>query len=403
MQRYYEVVRDGFGNLASGCSATVYLTGTATLATLYAASDAADAATTSIANPIVTTSNGQVAFATADGDYDIVITGSNLPATLYRYRVNLLDGTTVSAAPFSQVALTMPTEFSVAGSPAGASGTLTVSKATQVANVVWAGPASGGATAPGFRALVAADVTPVAVALTTNQTAAGNKLWTGTAEFDSTVQFDGAVTNNSTLAQVGTSEFDGQITLDSDVDIYNNTASPAAGFGKLLCPLDISLGIGGAGTICTAATILTNLRILNFADAATNGVCGNVALPESYAAGTDVAFYLAWTTNGTNTGVVRWGLEYTVITGHNTGIFPATTTIYVETAAQGTTPRLMYSTFADITGTTFLPDTVFQYRLFRDGTHGNDTCTDAGQVLHLAMNYKKTRFSIKNKVPSFYS
>lgn len=57
----------------------------------------------------------------------------------------------------SSVALSMPIEFAVAGSPITGSGTFTVSKQNENANLVWAGPVSGGAAAPTFRALVAAD------------------------------------------------------------------------------------------------------------------------------------------------------------------------------------------------------------------------------------------------------
>jgi hypothetical protein len=56
------------------------------------------------------------------------------------------------------VGLSMPAEFSVAGSPVTSSGTLAVSKADQNANLVYAGPSSGGAAAPTFRALVQADL-----------------------------------------------------------------------------------------------------------------------------------------------------------------------------------------------------------------------------------------------------
>lgn len=62
------------------------------------------------------------------------------------------DGTVTS------VALTAPTEFSVAGSPITTAGTLAVTKATQSANTVWAGPTTGAAAQPAFRALVAADI-----------------------------------------------------------------------------------------------------------------------------------------------------------------------------------------------------------------------------------------------------
>ena len=58
----------------------------------------------------------------------------------------------------TSVAQTVPSEFSVAGSPITTSGTLAITKATQTANTVWAGPTSGGAAQPAFRALVPADL-----------------------------------------------------------------------------------------------------------------------------------------------------------------------------------------------------------------------------------------------------
>jgi hypothetical protein len=61
----------------------------------------------------------------------------------------------------TSVALTVPVEFSVSGSPVTTSGTLAVTKATQSANTVYAGPTSGGAAAPAFRAVDPADL-PVA-------------------------------------------------------------------------------------------------------------------------------------------------------------------------------------------------------------------------------------------------
>lgn len=58
----------------------------------------------------------------------------------------------------TSVGLSLPAIFSVSGSPVTGSGTLTGSLATQVANTVWAGPATGVDAAPTFRALVAADI-----------------------------------------------------------------------------------------------------------------------------------------------------------------------------------------------------------------------------------------------------
>lgn len=62
------------------------------------------------------------------------------------------DGTVTS------VGLSLPSIFTVSGSPITTTGTLTGDLATQAANTVFAGPANGGAAAPTFRALVAADM-----------------------------------------------------------------------------------------------------------------------------------------------------------------------------------------------------------------------------------------------------
>jgi hypothetical protein len=67
----------------------------------------------------------------------------------------------------TSVALTMPTGFTVAGSPINTgnpAGTFAVTENTQTANLVKAGPSSGGAAIPTYRALVAADL-PAGVAV----------------------------------------------------------------------------------------------------------------------------------------------------------------------------------------------------------------------------------------------
>lgn len=63
------------------------------------------------------------------------------------------------AGTVSSVALSLPTAlFDVTGSPVTSSGTLSATLDNQTANYVFAGPTSGGAATPGFRALVASDL-----------------------------------------------------------------------------------------------------------------------------------------------------------------------------------------------------------------------------------------------------
>lgn len=63
----------------------------------------------------------------------------------------------------SSVSLTGPTEITVGGTPITSTGTISLGWASETANTVFAGPTSGGANTPAFRALVPADY-PVFVA-----------------------------------------------------------------------------------------------------------------------------------------------------------------------------------------------------------------------------------------------
>lgn len=70
----------------------------------------------------------------------------------------------------TSVGLSLPNIFTVSNSPVTGTGTLTAVLATQTANIVFAGPASGGAATPTFRALVAADLTGL-IGITVDSTA----------------------------------------------------------------------------------------------------------------------------------------------------------------------------------------------------------------------------------------
>ena len=70
--------------------------------------------------------------------------------------LNVADGSMPGTV--TSIDLSMPNIFAVANGPIGVSGTLAVTLANQSINTIWAGPSSGGSGAPGFRALVAADI-----------------------------------------------------------------------------------------------------------------------------------------------------------------------------------------------------------------------------------------------------
>lgn len=113
------------------------------------------------------------------GDAYIRVRKNSTGSTFSRPRLNFIEGTNITltvaddstdgeiditiassagGGSVTSVALTMPAIFSVSGSPVTTSGTLAASLATQNANLVFAGPTSGGAATPTFRSLVAADM-----------------------------------------------------------------------------------------------------------------------------------------------------------------------------------------------------------------------------------------------------
>ena len=63
----------------------------------------------------------------------------------------------------TSVDMSVPADFAISGNPITSSGTLALTEATQSANTVKAGPSSGSAATPAYRALVAADFPATAV------------------------------------------------------------------------------------------------------------------------------------------------------------------------------------------------------------------------------------------------
>ena len=101
---------------------------------------------------------------------------------------------TLPATGVTSVALSAPNIFSVSGSPVTSTGTLALSLATQTANYVWAGPTTGSAATPSFRALVASDIPALSYLSTSGGTVSGNVTVTGNLTIQgTTTQIDATV------------------------------------------------------------------------------------------------------------------------------------------------------------------------------------------------------------------
>ena len=69
-----------------------------------------------------------------------------------------LSWSSAGSGSVTSVSLSAPAEFIISGSPVTTAGTLTLTKANQAANQVYAGPTTGAAAQPSFRSLVLADL-----------------------------------------------------------------------------------------------------------------------------------------------------------------------------------------------------------------------------------------------------
>ncbi|HEY1804955.1 MAG TPA: hypothetical protein VGG45_10795 [Terracidiphilus sp.] len=114
----------------------------------------------------IAVNGGSATAITKDGT--TALTGGELTAGQIVFLVydgteyQLIGGTgSSSSGTVTSVALTVPARQSVSGSPITSSGTLAITDNNETANEVFAGPSSGSAATPGFRALVPADL-PVA-------------------------------------------------------------------------------------------------------------------------------------------------------------------------------------------------------------------------------------------------
>lgn len=130
----------------------------------------------------------------------------------------------------------------------------------------------------------------------------------------------------------------------------------------------------------------------------------NFHIDHDYKLGSAFYPHIHWMPNSTNTGTVRWGIEWTAVARTATPSVMGNTTItYIEEAAPGTALSHMVSEVADpgITITGADTDMIIMARIFRDATHANDTFTGEAIGLFLDAHYQVDRYATPNKAAPF--
>lgn len=189
--------------------------------------------------PLQSDGLGNWFFYAAAGIYTIVLFDpiGRIPTTVFPDQQVVSQG----GGSVTSIALTMPAEFTVAGSPISSSGTFAVTKANQNANTVAAGPTSGGAAAWTFRALVAADLPAGTGTVTSVQLGiAASALFTASITGTNPITTSGTFTLNLGLANQNANSF---------------LAGPASGgAGATASRLMVAADIFGITTVAFSAT-----------------------------------------------------------------------------------------------------------------------------------------------------
>ena len=171
----------------------------------------------------------------------------------------------VGSGSVTSVAMTVPTEFSVSGSPITTSGTLAITKATESANTVWAGPATGVPAQPAFRALVAADLpsslnlSQTFITQATEATLANSRVLTAGSNITITDAGPGSTITVASTAGGGTLKStaftaNGTFTPDTGVTAVWVSGSGGGGGGSTRADARGGGG-GGAGEYCEMVAV----------------------------------------------------------------------------------------------------------------------------------------------------
>ena len=169
----------------------------------------------------------------------------------------------------TSVGLSLPSQFTVTNSPVTSSGTLTGSWNTQTANYVLAGPTTGAAAVPTFRALVSGDIPSLSYVTSV----------TGTAP----VVSSGGLTPAISMAAANTTT-DGYLT-STDWNTFNNK-QPA---GTYVTSVAVASSNGFAGTSSGGATPTLTLTTSISGVLYGNGTAiaaATISAPLGYSAGT---------------------------------------------------------------------------------------------------------------------
>lgn len=169
----------------------------------------------------------------------------------------------------------------------------------------------------------------------------------------------------------------------------------------------LSSGKTAGSSVPTWTTYRDGIKGFAFAPTGGDEIWISFHINHDFKVGTAIYPHVHWSPNTTNTGTVRWGMEYTVAKGHQQSNFGASNTIYVEQTVGSANQYGHYIAEASdgdaISSSELEVDALVLMRIFRDGSHVNDTFPDSVFGFFVDLHVQVDRFSTLNKSPDFYA
>ena len=138
-----------------------------------------------------------------------------------------------------------------------------------------------------------------------------------------------------------------------------------------------------------------------FIDGSVSETFVNWDVPLQWATGTDLYAAIHWSPGAnTNTGTVRWALEFT--SAPVNGTFGDTTTIYIDaTISTSSAWKHCQNVSAPYDGSLVAPNERFLIRLYRDGASGTDTFAAGAYLIGIDFYYQVSKFGTPSFTPPY--
>ena len=168
------------------------------------------------------------------------------------------------------------------------------------------------------------------------------------------------------------------------------------------------INIKGSGTNSPSWTLFRNGLYAYSFSANTMQECWlSFHFRHDYALNTAIFPHIHFAVNTTSTGVVRFGIEYSIAKGYDQGVpstFGATQTVYIEynISSNSQYKHLIAEVITGITDANLEVDSVMLCRVFRDAANAADTHPSPVFILNCDVHYQVDRTSTKNRNPDFY-